>query len=320
MTTLPIFPAIIISIGFTFAVYAGDEGHAKPAQDASSNTAQNLAGKIPPEIEKVIRTAMQMPNKTHEEQVALEKVINPAILEWIKQDPTVVIDWALQLPPEFNRQYLHAIGKCGEIHGKITEDWLLKKKRYGALHYAMHYWANADPLPAAEWCMQAPTEVHHIAFASLGDGWTYKDPAASTAWFLNLKSTEDRRSMAHGICKAWTWHQRDAVGATAWALGLKSKEDRLSAIFGIGQGWCRYDVPALTAWIKTLKNRDEVRSAAYATVKEIQKKNVKNEFGETKDFSKEWLQQLPLNDEERTCILNGKEIDMKVVGKIQWPE
>jgi hypothetical protein len=207
---------------------------------------------------------------------------------------------------------------------------MLQKKSYGSLHYAMHFWATVDPGPALEWCLQAPDEVRHLSFASLGDGWTYTDAAAAAAGFSKIKATEDRCSMAYGICKAWTWaHPQDAAAATTWAAGLASPEERRSAFYGIGQGWSRKHLPAATAWIKTLKNQDEVRAAAYGAVKMIQTGLVERPSSAegAKDaelydraYAKEWLDQLPLSDAEKTAILDGPTIGMKDTGKVPWPK
>jgi len=290
---------------------------------APAAESEKSAIKVPPELEKL----MQMP-----EGKEREKALQAATLEWVKQDPIAALIWAHQLPASLNSTHLYVIARCGEKHGKICADWLLqnKPKSYGSLHFVMHYWANTDPAPAMEWCMQAPEEVRHLSFCSMGDGWTYADPAGAIAAFSKVKALEDRRSMAYGICKAWTWTRtEEAPAATAWAMGLEPKEVKLSAFYGIGVGWSRYYLPATTAWTKSLKDHEEMRVAAYGVAKMIQKgltekqqgaERVKDVGHYDRSFAKEWLDQFPLSDAEKTAILNGPEISMKDPGKVVWPQ
>ena len=301
---------------------AGETDVAQPAPDAPPKTKQSdQGGKIPPEMAQAMQQALQMP-----EGKGRTKVLFPAALEWLKKDPTAALAWVNEHPlpkASFGSVSLYVVGRCGEHHGKITVDWLLQCKEYGQLHYAMHFWATVEPSAALAWCLQAPDEVRHLVFCSLGDGWTYKDPAAATAAFQELKSPTDRRSMAYGICKAWTWaHSEDASAATAWALGLKSQEERLAALYGIGQGWVRKHLPETTAWIKALQDKAELRAAAYGAVKMIQTNLVERDK-DTKypaAYAKEWLEQFPLSDAEKTAILNGPTIGMKDTGKVPWPQ
>jgi len=280
--------------------------------------------KVPPEIEK----AMQMPTGK-----GREKVLNPAIVEWAKQDPTAALAWALELPASLNAVHLFTLARCGEAHGKVSADWLLQRKAYSKLHFVLCWWSQLDPSPALEWCMQAPDEARHLSFASLANGWTYKDPKEATAGFMKLKSMDDQCSMAYGICKAWIWstrgHPELTSAATTWALALEPKEVRLAGLYGIGSGWGRCYLPSTTTWIKTLKNKDEMRAAAYGVVKCIQMGLTEKQQGTERArdvelykpaYAKEWLDQLPLSDTEKTYILNAPNITQKDTGKVTWPK
>jgi len=322
--------AVVLSLGFTLGACAADQAAAPPAPDTAPATApRDAAGKLPPEMAQALQKAQALPAKEQ------EKLLNAAALEWLKKDPTAALAWAHQLPSGLNKTHLYTVGRCGELHGKVTADWCLQNKKYGSLHYAIHFWANVDPAAALQWDLQAPEEVRHLLLASTGDGWTYKDPVAATKGFAEVKRPEDRRSMAYGICKAWTWsHPEEAPTAAAWALDLKAQEERLSALYGIGQGWSRHYLLEATAWIKTLKNPEEVRATAYGVVKMLQTNLVEIQKGAGKAkppageavehykaaYAKEWLDQLPLSDAEKAAILDGPAISMKDTGKVPWPK
>ena len=325
MTTRKILGTIVLSLGLTLGVSAEDQVATKPAQEASPKTKQaDLVGQIPPEVEKAMQTAMQMP-----EGMEREKAVIPSAMEWVKKDPIPALAWAHKLPLSFKKVRESVNVCCGETHGEIGAKWVIQKKQYGSLHKVLHGWATTDPSGAIEWSKQAPEDVRHIAFCSLGDTWSYKDPSVGTTLFLKVTSQEDRQSLAYGICKGWTWAlPQDAPAATAWAMGIKSKEERMAALYGIGQGWSRYYLLETTAWIKTLKNKEDVRATAYGVVKliqtgmaEIQKTTgrVKDAAHYKADYAKEWLDQLPLSDSEKTDILNSPVISMIMPGKPVWP-
>ena len=84
-----------------------------------------------------------------------------------------------------------------------------------------------------------------------------------------------------------------------------------------------------TAWIKTLKNKADMRAAAYGVVKMIQvgMAEIQKIIGRVKGVrcynaacAKEGLAQLPLSDSKKTDILNGPTINMKDTGKMTWPQ
>ena len=325
---MTILGTLVLSLGLTLGVYAGEDDTTELVPHASSKTKQNdPVGKIPSEIEK----AMRMPAGKER-----DKALNSAALEWVQQDPMAALAWAYELPSSFNDLYQSVIGRCGEKCGRTMAEWFLQKKSWGGLHYAMDYWGRAEPAAALEWSMQAPDEVRHIAFSSMAKGMALKDPEAATNWFLKVKLLEDRRSMAYGVCRGWAYARpKDVSAATTWALGLQSKEERISALYGIGNTFGRlYPLPATTAVIKALKNKEEVRAAAYGVVKAIQSKMVRipRNAVETKDadkksaasydraFAKEWLDPFPLSDSEKTDILNGPNIASSDRGKIPWPQ
>jgi len=272
---------------------------------------------MPPEIEK----AMQMP----EGKERLD-AISAASPEWVKKDPTAALAWAHQ-PKAIYKEYLNIIGNCGKIHGKLTADWCVQNKQYITLHKSLSSWVTADRAAAAEWCLQAPDEVRHIAFSSLGYFWGGKEPSAAATWAAELKSLEDRRSMDYGIGSGWTAPRNGSVdfpGATAWALGLKSQEERISAIYGIGSGqWGPRDFPAYTAWVKTLKNKEELRVAAMVGIAKIPKDSGldKSAKVDAEANAKAWVDQLQLSDSDKAEILKTRPtITTHQTGKVAWPK
>ena len=326
MTTRQIFGTIVLTLSLALSVSAEENAATKPVQEASPKTKQtDLVGKIPPEVEKSMEKAMQMP-----EGMEREKAVIPSAMEWVKKDPIPALVWAHQLPLSFRKVRESVNVCCGENHGEIGAKWTIQKKQYGSLHKVLHGWATTDPSGAFEWSKQAPDDVRHIAFCSVGDTWSYTDPSVGTNFFSKLTSQEDRQSLAYGICKGWTWAlPNDASAATTWAMGIQSKEERMAALYGIGQGWSRYYLLETTAWIKALKNKEDVRATAYGVVKmiqtgmaEIQKTTgrVKDAEHYKADYAKEWLDQLPLSDSEKAAILNGPTISMKDPGKAVWPK
>lgn len=326
MATRKMLGTIVLTLGLTLGVSAEEKVATKPAQEASPKKTQaDLVGQIPPEVEKAMQTAMPMP-----EGMEREKVVIPSAMEWVKKDPIPALVWAHKLPLSFKKVRESVNVCCGETHGEIGAKWVIQKKQYGSLHKVLHGWATTDPSGAIEWSKQAPEDVRHIAFCSLGDTWSYTNPSVGTNLYPKVTSLDDRRSLAYGICKGWTWAQpQDAPAATAWAMGIKSQEERNAALYGIGQGWSRYYLLETTAWIKALKNKEDVRATAYGVVKmiqtgmaEIQKApgRVKGAEHYKADYAKEWLDQLPLSDSEKAAILNGPTIGMKDPGKVVWPQ
>lgn len=321
-----IFGRFALAFALTLSICIGEEVATGSAQETSAKAEPSApAGKLPPDIENAMQTASQM-----QDEKDREKAVIPPALEWVKKDPISALVWAHQLPLAFKKVRESVDVCCGETHGEIGAKWTIQKKAYGEFHKVMHGWATTDPAAAIEWSKQAPEEVRHIAFCSLGDTWSYKDPSVGTALFLKLTSLDDRRSLAYGICKGWTWAlPKDALAATTWAMGLKSQEERISALYGIGQGWSRYYLLETTAWIKTLKSKEDVKAATYGVVKMIQTGMVEIQKTEGRangaaqykaDYAKEWLDQFPLSDPEKTYILNGPAIGMKDPGKIPWPQ
>lgn len=329
MAARQIFGTLVLTLGLTLGVHAVEKDVTKPAQGASSKMEmKESAGNIPPEIEQAMKKASQMTDG-----MEVQKLLAPAALEWLKKEPTAALSWVHQLPSNpFNNLRMYIATMCGENHGKISADWTLEKKAYGSLHKVIDNWARVDPVATSEWCLQAPEGVRHLAFCSLGDGMCYKDPAPALVLYSEMKSKasqEDLRSMAYGIAKGWTWVvPKDATLATAWAMGLKSPEERMSAFFGIGMGWSRYYLLETTAWIKTLKNKEEIRAASCGVVKMLQLGLTEKQktLGRNTDvehykaaYAKEWLDQIPLSDSEKTDILNSPVISMIMPGKPVWP-
>ena len=313
-----ILTSIIFLIGLTLGVNAGENIVNNPSGNVVPKAVQNAPkGPIPPEIERV----MQMP----EGKERLD-VISAASPEWCKNDPTTALAWAHQ-PKVIYKEYLNIIGNCGKIHGKLTADWCVQNRQYITLHKSLSSWVAVDRSAAAEWCLQTPDEVRHIAFSSLGYFWGGKDPLAAAGWASELKSLEDRRSMAYGIGSGWTAPRNGVVdfsGATTWALGLKSQEERLSAIYGIGSGqWGVQEFPAFTSWVKTLKGKEELRVAALVGINKIPKGSILDKSGkdDAPASARAWLDQLPLSDSDKTEILNTRlTINTHQTGKVVWPK
>ena len=241
-----------------------------------------------------------------------------------------VLAWGVKLPPEFKSVYFYTIGRCGENGGKIALDWCLENKEYFPLHYGIHTLAEyVAPAPAVAWCMQAPEEVHHLAFGSTAMGWAYRDPVGAATWFSELKAPLDaRRSVAYGIAFGWVHsYPKDALAATTWVVGIKSKEERLSAIYGISAMWIRHNISPATAWIKTLGDKEELRAAVSGAFKTIQMGIAdKVSGGGLYDaaYAKEWLDQFPLSDLDKTYIIHTADKDLAIhgskIGKIVWPQ
>jgi hypothetical protein len=185
--------------------------------------------------------------------------------------------WTQQLPPKVEGGIArNVVTACVQPNGngKDCADWLQQQDTFQAwalVRPLLYTWSyTGDSASAAAWCMQTPKNLRVLAFFSVGDGWGEKDPAA----------------------------------ATAWALQLASEDDRLSAIRGVVMRWGQKDIPAVTAWIKQLKP-EEVKTAA-KTIAANWLFNKFNTGGKQDEAAiKEWLNQLPLSDADKEEVLKG---------------
>jgi hypothetical protein len=120
--------------------------------------------------------------------------------------------------------------------------------------------------------MQAPKNVRYYAYFTMADALCRKDPST----------------------------------AADWALKLEAEDDRLAAIHGVAIIWGRSNIPAATVWIKQLKPAD-ARFAARV----IAGDNYSKLSGGKKNMTavKEWVEQLPLSEQDKEYVLNGPSLD-----------
>ncbi len=244
------------------------------AQPAATNAPAPLPASVaakdtPPQI----TTAMQMPKGP--DQV---KALQAAAVDWAKKDPSAVLAWLVQLPPDLYAKLSPPVSSaCATTDGKGTADWLVQSGQpavWALLHFALVTWGKSDPEAAAAWCMQVPSPLRSISFFSVADGWCRKNPPSAAAWVMKVPALDDRLAALQGV--ALLWDRGDNSAATAWIKQLPPPEMKIAAKV-VADDWrfARFPSP-------------EIKSQTSA---------------------KAWLAQLPLSEADQADILKTPPLD-----------
>ena len=184
---------------------------------------------------------------------------------WAARDPSQALAFAAGASEKsLNEEHRLLFRRWAEkdIQGSLTAFATLPPEiRRHTAETLVDVWAEDDPVAAARWIQDQPSEVQSFnALSQAAIGWAVRDPAAASEWIGSLPPGEARQGAIFGLVTSQS--DRDSPSAVAWAEQLTDPAIRQRALGSSFAKWNRTDPAAAQAWLEKTSSLSPGQKAA----------------------------------------------------------